>query len=239
MALGAPRERYLTDVSLENYVKGIYHLGVKARLAGIASRVKTKELADHLDVSLPSVTGMLRSLAEDGLVDYHPYKGVKLTDEGRRVALRVVRNHRLIESFLVHTLGFTWDEVHEEAEVLEHALSPKLAAAIERYLGYPKFDPHGDPIPTAEGVVEPVAGSLLLDAPPGTPMRVTRIHDQAAEFLRYLESLGLLIGATVEVVEALPFEGPLRLRCGGREATLSRPQVSRIEVQAIGTGDES
>ncbi len=225
------RERYLTDVSLENYLKGIYQLGLRTK-----SRVKTKDLAQHLEVSLPSVTGMLRSLAEERLVDYQPYKGVELTERGRRIALRVIRNHRLIESFLVDALGYRWDEVHDEAEVLEHAVSPKLAAAIERYLGFPKVDPHGDPIPNAEGVMERPDGARLSELEAGRPARVLRIHDQSPDFLRYLETLGLMPGAAVEVVEVLPFDGPVRIRCAESEATLSRAQVSRIEVQAIATG---
>lgn len=225
--------RYLTDVSLENYVKAVYHLGRDG------TRVKTKELAAHLNVSLPSVTGMLRSLSDDGLVDYLPYKGVRLTEEGQRVAVRVIRHHRLVETFLVEVLGYSWDEVHDEAEVLEHAVSAKLAAAIERHLGYPTVDPHGDPIPPAEGAFEPVTGDVLLDVPAGASTTITRIHDQSPSFLRYLEELGLTPGARVEVLEHMPFDGPVRLRCANREATLSRAQLSRIEVvpvQVIGSG---
>lgn len=225
------RERYLTDVATENYLKGIYQLGLR-----VAGRVKTKTLAQHLEVSLPSVTGMLRSLADDGLVDYQPYKGVELTEPGRRIALRIIRNHRLIETFLVDTLGFRWDEVHDEAEVLEHAVSPRLAAAIERHLGFPKVDPHGDPIPSAEGVVERPQGTRLSELAPAVPAWILRIHDQSPDFLRYLESLGLMPGARVEVLEVLPFDGPLRIRCGGSEVTLSRAQVGRIEVQVIAKG---
>lgn len=237
MTASAPRrdrERYLTDVALENYLKGIYLLATRH-----GDRVKTKSLAEHLEVSLPSVTGMLHSLADEGLVDYQPYKGVDLTERGRRIALRVIRNHRLIETFLFETLGFGWDEVHEEAEVLEHALSPRLAAAIEKYLGHPKVDPHGDPIPNAEGVVERPEGARLAELAPNTRAHVLRIHDQSPDFLRYLEGLGLVPGAEVEVVEVLPFDGPIQIECGATRATLSRAQVGRIEVQAIGTGAAS
>ncbi|MEO1170968.1 MAG: metal-dependent transcriptional regulator [Myxococcota bacterium] len=225
--------RYLTDVSLENYVKAIYHLGRDGE------RVKTKALAAHLNVSLPSVTGMLRSLADDGLVDYTPYKGVRLTERGQTIAVRVIRHHRLVETFLVEVLGYSWDEVHDEAEVLEHAVSQKLAAAIERHLGYPTVDPHGDPIPPAEGEFEPAVGDALLDVPAGESTTVSRIHDQSPKFLRYLETLGLTPGARVEVLERMPFDGPVRLRCGDQEATLSRAQLSRIEVQVIGSGVRS
>lgn len=217
---------YLTDVSVENYLKGIFHLSVK----GV--RVKTKILAAHLGVSLPSVTGMLRSLAEEGLADYQPYKGVLLTAEGRRIALRVVRHHRLVEAFLVEALGYRWDEVHEEAEVLEHAVSPRLAAAMERYLGYPKVDPHGDPIPSADGDIAPVNARVLVNVPAGQSATVSRIYDQSPNFLQYLESLGLTPGSPVTVLEHLPFDGPIRIRCASADATLSRAQVARIEVAA-------
>lgn len=223
------RDRYLTDVALENYLKGIYQLGARD-----GCRVKTKALAEHLEVSLPSVTGMLRSLADEELVDYRPYQGVDLTEHGRSVALRIIRNHRLIETFLVTALGFRWDEVHDEAEVLEHAISPKLAAAIEHYLGFPKYDPHGDPIPSAEGEVEPRRSFDLSKAALGSSAVVTRIRDQSPDFLRYLEELGLVPGAQLDVIEIVPFDGPIRVRCGGRETSLSRSQLDRIEVAPAG-----
>lgn len=237
MSAAAPRrdrERYLTDVSLENYLKAIYQLGIRT-----GERVKTKSLATHLEVSLPSVTGMIRSLADEGYVDYTPYKGVELTDAGKSIALRIVRNHRLIETFLVETLGFRWDEVHAEAEVLEHAVSPRLAAAMEHYLGYPTVDPHGDPIPSADGTLQRPEGVRLSELGPGANARVLRIHDQSPDFLRYLESLGLVPGAQVEIIDVLPFDGPFQVRTPEQDASLSRAQVGRIEVQAIATGARS
>lgn len=219
-------EKALGSVSVENYLKEIYH----GQSDG-TERVKTKELADRLGISLPSVTGMLKSLAEEGLVDYEPYRGVRLTARGRRIALRVIRNHRLIESFLCEALGFSWDEVHAEAEVLEHAASDKLIERIDRYLGFPACDPHGDPIPTAEGKMgRGGEGTSLLTVKPGAPVRITRVLDQQPEVLRYLNELGLAIGSEVKVLEVMPFDGPLRLSCKSGVQTISRSLASRLVV---------
>lgn len=212
-------------VSTENYLKAIYHAQ-----GDTSERVKTKALADRLGISLPSVTGMLKSLAEDGLVDYQPYRGVRLTPRGRRAALRVIRHHRLIEAFLVDTLGYSWDEVHAEAEILEHAVSDKLAARIDRYLGFPTHDPHGDPIPTSEGKIRRGEGLTLSESRVGKAARIARVLDQAPEILRYLDSLGLSLGATVTVLEVMPFDGPVRLSCNGQERTISRALASRVVV---------
>ena len=151
----------MTTISVENYLKAIY------QLAQLESPVKTKAVADSLDVSLPSVTSMMQSLSGDEMVVYTPYKGVTLTEKGRAAALSVIRKHRLVEMFLVQTLDYTWDEVHAEAEQLEHAISNELAQRMDDFLGNPSFDPHGDPIPTADGEVPPAR-------PRPTERRLTR-----------------------------------------------------------------
>ncbi|MFU8806125.1 MAG: metal-dependent transcriptional regulator, partial [Bradymonadaceae bacterium] len=153
----------MPTISVENYLKAIFHL--QSELP--ENRVKTKELAETLEISLPSVTSMLKSLGDDGLVEYVPYKGARLTPRGRKVALKVIRNHRLIEVFLVRTLGYTWDEVHAEAERLEHAISDKLADRIDDFLARPRFDPHGDPIPRSDGTLPAEPLVSLTQMQPG------------------------------------------------------------------------
>ncbi|QDG54497.1 metal-dependent transcriptional regulator [Persicimonas caeni] len=214
--------------SVENYLKAVYHLQSRRD-----SRVKTKEIADQLDISLPSVTSMLKSLGEEGMVDYQPYKGARLTDSGAKAALRVIRNHRLIEVFLVQTLGYTWDEVHDEAERLEHAVSEKLVGRIDEFLGNPKFDPHGDPIPTAEGEIHRPEAMPLSDATPGSRYRVERVLDQEPEVLRYLEKIGLTPSETFEVLEVLSFDGQMFLSVDGEDATVSRSLASRLLVTEL------
>lgn len=215
----------MPTTSVENYLKAIYHLQT-----GREDRVKTKEVAEQLDISLPSVTSMLKSLAEEGLVDYRPYRGARLTDDGRAEALKVIRSHRLIEVFLVNTLGYSWDEVHDEAERLEHAVSEELVSRIETFLGHPKFDPHGDPIPTADGEIHRPEATPLSEAAESDQLRVERVLDQEPEVLRYLERIGLTPNATFEVVEVLPFDGQMFLRVDDEDASISQVLASRVLV---------
>jgi DtxR family transcriptional regulator, Mn-dependent transcriptional regulator len=224
----------MPTTSVENYLKAIY-----SRQGGEERRVKTKEIAEALEVSLPSVSGMVKSLADEGLVDYEPYRGVRLTEEGKKAALRVIRNHRLIEVFLVQTLGYSWDEVHAEAERLEHAVSDKLVGRIDAYLSFPRFDPHGDPIPTAEGEVHHRDVSLLRDAEAGMTLRVERVMDQTPEVLRYLDRIGLRPGSTLHVDEVLSFDGQMFLRVGGEEVSISDRLAGKMLVTEINaeTGD--
>ena len=214
--------------SVENFLKAVYHLQSQRD-----SRVKTKEIAERLDISLPSVTSMLKSLGEEGMVDYRPYRGARLTDAGAKAALRVIRNHRLIEVFLIQTLGYGWDEVHDEAERLEHAVSEKLVSRIDEFLGNPKFDPHGDPIPTAEGEIHRPEAMPLSDAMPGSRYRVERVLDQDPEVLRYLDKVGLTPSETLAVREILSFDGQMFLEVDGQEATISRSLASRLLVAEL------
>lgn len=197
----------MPTISVENYLKAIYHLESETGEA-----VKTKDLAAALALTLPSATSMLRSLAQDGYVAYQPYRGARLTDAGRRNALRIIRNHRLVEALLVEVLGYTWDEVHVEAERLEHAVSDQLADRIDAYLAHPEFDPHGDPIPRADGTVRRRSTGSLLHATPGVAVEISRITDQSPDALRYLQDLGLIPGAPVVVIEVQPFDGPVVVR---------------------------
>lgn len=214
--------------SVENYLKAIYHLQGQGD-----ERVKTKELASELDVSHSSVTSMLKSLSRDGLVDYEPYKGAVLTEDGVHAALKVIRNHRLIEIFLVKTLDFDWDEVHDEAERLEHAMSDKLADRIDDFLGRPKFDPHGDPIPTAEGEIEHPGGVPLDEIEAGQEVRIERVLDQDPEVLRYLESVGLTPSTRLDVVDVLAIDGQMSIRLDDETQTVSKALASRLLVTDV------
>jgi len=219
----------MPTISAENYLKAIFHLqGDSDR------RVKTKEIADALTLTLPSATNMVKSLAERGLVDHQPYRGARLTENGRLEALRVIRNHRLIEVFLVKTLGYGWDEVHDEAERLEHAISDRLAERIDRYLDHPRFDPHGDPIPTADGQLHRRAEGGLDAATPGETLRIARVTDQDPDVLRYLDEQGLRPDSVIIVRERLPFDGPLILeRIDGTHATVSLSLAARLLVSKV------
>ena len=219
----------MPTTSAENYLKAIYSRQEKRH-----RRVKTKEIADDLEISLPSVSGMIKSLAEEELVEYEPYHGVRLTEKGRKTALRVIRNHRLIEVFLVKALGYSWDEVHAEAERLEHAVSDKLVERIDAFLNHPKVDPHGDPIPNAEGELHQREMINLGDAEEGMTARVERVLDQTPEVLRYLDRIGLRPGSHLTVDEILSFDGQMFLRVGDREVTISERLAEKMLVAVCG-----
>jgi DtxR family Mn-dependent transcriptional regulator len=197
------------STAIENYLKAIYALQRQEEQVG------TTMLAERLNVKPASVSGMLRKLGELQLVTHTPYYGVMLTPAGEKIALEVLRHHRLIELFLVEALGYTWDEVHAEAEELEHVISEKLEARIAAWLGNPTRDPHGDPIPSIDGVL-PHADSVTLDTlSTGTARTVSQVLVQEADRLRYLADLGLVPGAIVLLEDRAPFDGPLTIRVGG------------------------
>jgi DtxR family Mn-dependent transcriptional regulator len=216
--------------AVQDYAKAIYTLETRD---GSAS---TSELAALLDVRPGSVSGMLRKLADLGLIEHEPYRGVRLTRRGRRVALEVIRHHRLLELFLVESLGMSWDEVHAEAEVLEHALSEQLEELIAAKLGHPTHDPHGDPIPSAELALSESESRSLYDLEPGEHAVFARVSDADPEMLRFLGERGIAPGATLEVIERQPFDGPLYVRFGDEVhvlgAVLARAMRVEGEVQA-------
>jgi DtxR family transcriptional regulator, Mn-dependent transcriptional regulator len=220
---GDGRERITP--AIEDYLKAIYTLG-RAN-----PQVTTSLLAEHLGFKPASVTGMLKTLADLHLVSYTPYRGVELTPAGERIALEVVRHHRLIELYLVEALGFSWDEVHDEAERLEHHISEKLEARIAARLGEPAFDPHGDPIPSLEGTLPADADARLSDMQVGERGVITRVRDQQPERLRYLADLGLVPGATLEVVASAPFDGPVSVGVAGQVHPLDRRIAREIYVR--------
>jgi DtxR family transcriptional regulator, Mn-dependent transcriptional regulator len=210
--------------AIEDYLKAIYTLGLTN------PQVTTSLLADHIGVKPASVTGMLKTLAELNLVSYTPYHGVELTLSGRHIALEVVRHHRLIELYLVEALGYSWDEVHDEAEALEHVISEKLEARIAARLGDPSFDPHGDPIPTLEGTLPSGVDISLAGLDIGAAAEIVRVCDQHPERLRYLADLGLVPGANLEVVASAPFDGPVSVRVGGVVHPIDRRLAREIYV---------
>lgn len=181
--------------TVEDYLKTIFL--AEGKPGGL---VTMGRIAEGLGVAPGTVTAMVKALAQSGLVDYAPYSGVQLTEAGRRLALHVLRRHRLIELFLVQVLGMSWSDVHGEAEELEHAVSDRLIDRMDELLGYPSVDPHGDPIPDAQGVVAQPKLVALPACRIGEPFEVRRVADQTSDFLRRLETLGLVPGSTVKVV---------------------------------------
>ena len=196
--------------SVEDYLKAIYRLTPEGRAAG------TSEIANLLELAPASVSGMVKRLSEHGLLEHVPYKGVQLTEEGRRAALRTIRRHRLIEAYLVAFLGYTWDTVHDEAERLEHAVSDQLVERMASVLGHPSVDPHGDPIPDVDGAIHEPASTPLSELPEGIPVELRRVDESDPERLRYIASIGLQPGARVLVVDRQPFDGPITLEVEGQ-----------------------
>jgi DtxR family Mn-dependent transcriptional regulator len=209
-------------VAVQDYLKAIYVL------ESVGERVTTSALAARMGVSAPSATAMTKRLAELGLAERAPYRGVALTEEGRRGALEVLRHHRLLERYLVDRLGLSLDEVHAEAELLEHALTEELEAKIDAELGFPTHDPHGDPIPDRDLRVSTGRDRTLVDLEPGEHASVSRVPDGDPELLRYLAELGLVPGSVVEVVAHAPFAGPVTVRTDRGDHAISRELADRI-----------
>src|SRR6266545_1825600 len=202
--------------AIEDYLKTIYALQQDG-----GAPVSTSAVAQRMRVSAPAASAMIKKLASRGLARHERYRGVSLTPGGERVAVEVVRHHRLLEQYLAQRLGVGIDDVHQEAERLEHALSEELEALIDRELGYPTHDPHGDPIPDAELNVSQAPVRTLVDLQPGEKSTVQRVPDRDRQLLGYLSSLGLMPGASVELVSAAPFDGPLVVLVGGVEAAIA------------------
>ncbi|MDQ6842225.1 MAG: metal-dependent transcriptional regulator [Actinomycetota bacterium] len=216
------------SAAIEDYAKAIYALEVREGEA-----VSTNALAERLGVTPASASGMVKRLGELGLVEHRPSRGVSLTDGGRRVALEVMRHHRLLELYLVESLGLPWDRVHDEAEVLEHVLSDELEALIAAKLGNPTHDPHGDPIPTDELTIEERPTLALQSLAAGATGAFTRISDSDPDMLRFLADRGIAPGDELEVIEKQPFDGPLFVRFGDHVHVLggALARAMRVEVQ--------
>ena len=198
------------STSTQNYLKGIWALSEWSD-----TPVTPSSVAKHLGLRKSTVSDGVRKLGEQGLVEHKPYGAVELTDTGRTYAVAMIRRHRLIETFLVEALGYTWDQVHDEAENLEHSVSDFMVDRIDAFLDYPSRDPHGDPIPSASGRVEtPVAGPLT-GVQPGRTATIERIADDDPKLLKFLDSHGLVVGATLEVGEGAPYSGAVAVRLAG------------------------
>ncbi len=210
--------------TIENYAKAIYQLtgGQTDRSAATGS------LASLLRVSPSSVTSMFKTLQESGLAEHRPYEGVKLTDKGVKLALRVLRRHRLIELFLVRTLDLSWDEVHEEAEHMEHAVSDLLIDRIDAFLEFPELDPHGDPIPKSDGSVATSKHTPLDQCPCGMKLTLERVLGQDPEFLRYLSDAGLGLGTSLSIVSENRPAGTVIVEVAGNHVTLGRDSAKLL-----------
>lgn len=208
----------------EDYLKAIYMIRERA------GHVTTTAIATALSVTPASVTGMIKKLAELKLVRHTPYQGVELTKAGEKVALEIVRHHRLLELFLIEALGYSWDEVHAEADVLEHVISEEFEERIAARLGNPQVDPHGDPIPAKDGTLIAIAEQSLLQLGPGCTATVTRVSDRNSAVLRYAGELGLRPGVRVTLIESEPFGGSLRVKVGKAECSIGRELAAQVFV---------
>ena len=211
--------------AVQDYMKQIYLL---ERRDGKAT---TSALADAMGVSAASATSMVKKLAGLGFVEHSKYHGVTVTPEGEKVALEVLRHHRLLEVYLTQTLGLSWDKVHTEAERLEHVLSEELEAEIDRVLGYPATDPHGDPIPTADLVIAAEPAQRMAELEPGQAAVVRQVPDGDPSLLRYLAGLGLVPSTRFTMVDKAPFGGPLTLDVGGTQQAVGVELAERIGVE--------
>ena len=220
----------LPSQTVENYLKTI-HLAQAAQAS--PALVPMGQLASALGVVPGTATTMMKALAESGLVHYEPYMGVRLTEAGERLASLVLRRHRLVELFLVQVLGMSWAEVHDEAERLEHAVSERLIERIDEMLGRPEVDPHGDPIPDAEGTIQHKEYEDLLSAPLNTSMVITRVIDQDAEFLRFIEERDLMPGRSIVIETRDDTADAVQLRSDdGRQTTIGTRAASKVLVRA-------
>jgi DtxR family transcriptional regulator, Mn-dependent transcriptional regulator len=212
--------------AVENYAKAIYSLQNRT-----GEPVATNDLADRLQVTPASASGMIKKLADQGLVEHVPYRGVQLTHDGEQVALEVLRHHRLLELYLVEQLGVPWDRVHEEAEALEHVISEDLEARIAAKLGNPTHDPHGDPIPDAKLKIDESSTRSLADLEPGDRGRFVRVSDSDPAMLRYLSERGVALGDALEVLDRQPFGGPLTVRFGDTLQVLGGALAAAMRVE--------
>jgi DtxR family Mn-dependent transcriptional regulator len=212
---------------VEDYLKVIYDV---ERRTGAAA---TNEIAQRLSVAAASVSGMIRRLAEQGLVSHEPYRGVRLTETGRRAALRTLRRHRVIECYLTEALGYKWDGVHEEAERLEHAASDELIERMAAAIGQPEVDPHGAPIPTRDGAVDERSLLSLAELSPGRTARIVRVSDKNPAMLRYLADADIIPGAEVTVVGREPFGGPINVRLGQTTRAIGAELAQQVGVEEI------
>lgn len=210
--------------AVEDYLKTIFTLESEG------DKATTTKIADALEVSSASATNMVKRLSKMGLVDYQSYKGASLTKSGRKIALEIIRHHRLLELYLLEVMGYSWDEVHDEAEKLEHHISEQFEDKIAKLLDDPTHDPHGDPIPTKDGLMPEMDAQPLIDAETDQDYIVSRVKDQDPELLRYLEKIGLLPGIKIRVKEMAPFKGPITLLIENNEQVVGNDVAKNIFI---------
>ncbi|NNC83217.1 MAG: metal-dependent transcriptional regulator [Flavobacteriales bacterium] len=213
----------------EDYLKALYHLQNEQGMGEISS----KSLADHLEISAASVSGMLKKLKGKDLVSYERYGKLGLTDKGESIAILLIRKHRLWETFLYSHMNFTWDEVHEVAEQLEHIHSTKLIDELDRFLDYPQKDPHGDPIPDAKGEFDRVEAIHLAQLKVGEKCRLVKVSDGSVAFLKYLSQIGLALSSEIELVDQREFDRSLVIRFNGKEESVSKTFAENVFVKRI------
>jgi len=214
------------SLSEENYIKEIYHLE-----EALGKAISTNAIAKSLDTKASSVTDMIKKLSEKKVVVYKKYQGVSLTSLGKSTAIQVVRKHRLWEVFLVDKLNFSWDEVHDVAEQLEHIRSQKLIDELDAFLGFPKTDPHGDPIPNKEGVFEVIQKKILSSMSENEEGICIGVKDTSAEFLQYLSKNNITLGKTIKIIRKEPFDDSMTILINGKELTISQKISNNIYIQ--------
>lgn len=226
LRLESASDEFLTG-AVEDYLKTIYEIG-RGTVA-----VATNDIAQRLDLAPASVSGMVRRLADQGLLAYERYRGVTLTGSGRRAALRTIRRHRVIESYLSRALSYPWDRVHDEAERLEHAASDELVDRMAAAIGEPVVDPHGAPIPSREGDVDETEYLSLSELGAGHGARVVRVSDDDPEMLRYLAELEIIPGAEIVIVSRAPYDGPISLRISGHLLAIGPALAAQVQVEPL------
>ena len=214
--------------AMEDYLKAVYLLQEGQE------KVPTSAIAQQMEVSAASVTGMIRKLAAMGLLNYTSYRGVELTEGGEKIAQEIIRHHRLLELYLVEIMGFTWDKVHDEADKLEHVISEEFEERMSEVLGHPTTDPHGHAIPAKDGGIEEIVCETLIEVDAGDAATVQHVNDNNPEMLRYLDQLGILPGTVIQVVAKEPFNGPLRLRIDQTEHFVGREVAGNVFVALLG-----
>lgn len=212
----------------ENYLKAIYHLGVQG-----SESVSTNALADAMNTKASSATDMIKKLAEKNYANYKKYQGVSLTSDGKHVAVNIIRKHRLWEVFLVEKLNFTWDQVHDVAEQLEHIKSQKLIDELDSFLGFPTHDPHGDPIPDKDGMYEQVEKTSLSNAKEGLKYVCIGVNDNSVDFLKYLDNHKIGLGTIIKVMETEPFDKSIKIYLNERELTVSQSVGKNLFLKEV------
>ncbi len=216
----------MASEQIENYIKNIY------KLSANESKVTTSSLSERLQISPASVSEMIKKLAEEGTLTHTPYKGVELTDEGKVLALRIIRKHRLWEMFLVEVLHFGWDEIDDEAERFEHIMSDKMEEKIDEVLGHPLVDPHGDPIPSKDGALVIPRSIPMSEAEAGSTVTVIRVSDSNSELLQYVSSIGISLNTMVTVKQKMNFDRSMQVQIGSKEVNISNMIASNIFVKS-------